>query len=151
MVSHVQAHYAELDQLLRSAAGVGPVASATLIVELPELGRPNRREIAASVDVTPMANESGNSEGRRRVQGERFEIRRVLYMATLTTARHPPSSRPSTTGYGAPTSCCPRCSWSPACASFSPRSTPWPKPITLGTNRFTALDSEDGYAEGQRG
>ena len=57
MVSHVQAHYAELDKLLRSASGIGPVASATLIAELPELGTLNRREIAALVGVAPMANE----------------------------------------------------------------------------------------------
>ena len=91
MVSHVQAHYAELDKLLRSASGVGPVASATLIAELPELGKLNRREIAALVGVAPMANDSGNTKGRRRVQGGRFEIRRVLYMATLTAARHNPA------------------------------------------------------------
>ena len=72
--------------VLRSASGIGPVASATLIAELPELGKLNRREIAALVGVAPMANDSGNSKGRRRVQGGRFEIRRVLYMATLTAA-----------------------------------------------------------------
>jgi transposase len=91
MVSHVQAHYAELDKLLRSASGIGRVASATLIAELPELGRLNRREIAALVGVAPVANDSGTSKGRRRVQGGRFEIRRVLYMATLTAARHNPT------------------------------------------------------------
>lgn len=91
MVSHVQEHYAELDKLLRSASGIGPVASATLIAELPELGKLNRREIAALVGVAPMANDSGNTKGRRRVQGGRFEIRRVLYMATLTAARHNPA------------------------------------------------------------
>jgi transposase len=91
MVSHVQAHYAELDKLLRSASGIGPVASATLIAELPELGRLNRREIAALVGVAPMTNDSGNTKGRRSVQGGRFEIRRVLYMATLTAARHNPA------------------------------------------------------------
>lgn len=88
MVAHVQAHYAKLDKLLRSASGIGPVASATLIAELPELGKLNRREVAALVGVAPIANDSGNSRGRRRVQGGRFEIRRVLYMATLSAARH---------------------------------------------------------------
>lgn len=91
MVGHVQTHFKDLDQLLRSASGIGPVASATFIAELPELGKLNRREIAALVGVAPMANDSGNSRGRRRVQGGRFEIRRVLYMATLTAARHNPA------------------------------------------------------------
>ena len=65
--------------------------SAALIAELPELGRLNRREIAALVGVAPMANDSGTSKGRSRVQGGRFEIRPVLYMATLTAARHSPA------------------------------------------------------------
>jgi transposase len=41
MVGHVQAHYAELDKLLRSASAIGPAASASLIAGLPELGRLN--------------------------------------------------------------------------------------------------------------
>ena len=91
MVAHVKEHFAELDRLLQSARGIGPVASATILAELPELGRRNRREIAALVGVAPAANDSGTSRGRRHVQGGRFEIRRVLYMATLSAARHNPS------------------------------------------------------------
>ena len=90
MIAHVREHFAEFDALLQSTRGIGPIASATLIAELPELGRLNRRQIAALVGVAPIANESGSSRGRRRVQGGRFEIRRVLYMATLTAARRNP-------------------------------------------------------------
>lgn len=38
-----------------------------------------------------MANDSGTSRGRRRIQGGRFEIRRVLYMAALTASRRNPA------------------------------------------------------------
>ena len=93
MLTHVREHFGPLDALLQSAAGIGPVASATLVGELPELGRLNRREIAALVVVAPMANDSGSSRGRRRVQGGRFEVRRVMYMATLTATRHNPAIR----------------------------------------------------------
>lgn len=93
MVGHVREHFSALDGLLQSTSGIGPVASATLIAQLPELGRLNRREIAALVGVAPMSNDSGNRKGRRRVQGGRFEIRRVLYMATLTAARYNPVIR----------------------------------------------------------
>jgi transposase len=90
MIAHVRQHFSELDALLQTTRGIGPVASATLIAELPELGRLSRREIAALVGVAPLANDSGSSRGRRRIQGGRFEIRRVLYMATLTaTTRNP--------------------------------------------------------------
>jgi len=91
LVSHVQEHFGELDRLLRSARGIGPVASATLIAELPELGTLNRQQIAALVGVAPLAQDSGNHRGRRRIQGGRFEIRRVLYMAALTAARRNPA------------------------------------------------------------
>lgn len=91
IAGHLKTHYGELDQLLRSANGVGPVTSATLIAGLPELGRLNRREISALVGVAPMANDSGKSRGRRRIQGGRFEVRRVLYMAALSATTYNPA------------------------------------------------------------
>ncbi len=90
MAAHVREHFAGIDALLRSARGIGPVSSAALIAELPELGRLDRRAIAALVGVAPMARDSGTQRGRRRIQGGRFGLRRVLYMATLTATRHNP-------------------------------------------------------------
>jgi transposase len=90
MLTHLREHFAELDTLLRSTTGIGPIASATLIADLPELGRLNRQQVCALVGVAPMANDSGNARGRRRIQGGRFEVRRVLYMAALTAARRNP-------------------------------------------------------------
>lgn len=87
MVGHVRDHFGDLDRLLQSASGIGPVTSATLVAELPELGRLNRREIAALVGIAPMAHDSGTSRGRRHIQGGRFDVRRVLYMAALTASR----------------------------------------------------------------
>lgn len=88
MARHVQQHHAQLAKLLQSVAGIGKVAAATLIAELPELGRLNRRQICALVGVAPYANDSGASRGRRRIAGGRFQVRRALYMATLTAVRH---------------------------------------------------------------
>jgi transposase len=93
MVAHVREHFGPLDRLLQSANGIGPVASATLIAQLPELGRLQRRKICALVGVAPMAHDSGSKSGRRHIQGGRFEVRRVLYMAALTAARCNPAIR----------------------------------------------------------
>lgn len=90
---HVKTHFAPLDQLLRSTKGIGPVASATLIADLPELGRLNRRQIAALVGVAPVARDSGQMRGRRRIQGGRAKVRRALYMATIVATRHNPVIR----------------------------------------------------------
>ena len=43
----------ERDDLLRSVPGVGRVVSLTLLAELPELGRFNRKKIAKLVGVAP--------------------------------------------------------------------------------------------------
>jgi transposase len=91
MTGHITTHFAGLHALLCTTSGIGPVASATLIADLPELGHLNRRAIAALVGVAPMANDSGTSRGRRRVQGGRFEMRCVLYMASLSAARYNPA------------------------------------------------------------
>lgn len=91
MRGHTEKHFQALDTLLCSVSGIGPVTSATLIGGLPELGKLSRREIAALVGVAPMAKDSGASTGRRRIQGGRFEIRRVLYMATMSATRSNPA------------------------------------------------------------
>ena len=38
--------------------------------------------------MAPYAKDSGATRGRRRIVGGRFEVRRALYMATLTATRH---------------------------------------------------------------
>ena len=86
MVGHVKQHFGQLDAILRSVSGIGPVASATLIADLPELGKLGRRQIASLVGIAPIAKDSGKTKGKRRIQGGRFEVRRVLYMATLSAA-----------------------------------------------------------------
>ena len=73
--------------LLRSVPGVGVVTAYTLLAYLPELGALSRQQVAALVGVAPMAAESGQWRGRRRIRGGRAVIRRVLYMAALTAAR----------------------------------------------------------------
>jgi transposase len=93
LAAHVTEHPADAFELLQSVIGIGRVAAATLIGELPELGRLNRRQICSLVGVAPYAKDSGGSRGRRRIAGGRFEVRRALYMATLAATRHNPAIR----------------------------------------------------------
>lgn len=51
---------AEIDRRLRTVPGVGPIVAATLIAELPELGRLDRRSIAALVGLAPIARTVAN-------------------------------------------------------------------------------------------
>ena len=76
------------DDLLRGIPGVGPVTTLTMLARCPELGKLNRREIAALIGVAPLANDSGKHRGKRFVWGGRADVRAVLYMATVTAIRH---------------------------------------------------------------
>ena len=76
------------DDVVRSAPGVGEVTARTLIADLPELGRLDRRRIAALVGVAPMNRDSGTWRGHRMIMGGRAAIRKHLYMATLTAITH---------------------------------------------------------------
>ena len=78
---------------LQSIPGIGPVAAATLLAELPELGTLNRKQAAALVGVAPFNRDSGIWRGSRRVWGGRAAVRAVLYMAALTASRRQPQLR----------------------------------------------------------
>jgi len=66
-------------EILRTAPGVGPVLSATIVADLPELGQVDRRSIAALVGVAPLNRDSGTLRGRRTVWGGRTTVRNVLF------------------------------------------------------------------------
>ena len=73
--------------LMSSVPGVGEVTASKLVAELPELGKLNRRQIAALVGVAPMNRDSGMLRGRRTIFGGRAQVRTALYMAAFN-ARH---------------------------------------------------------------
>lgn len=77
----------ENEDLLKSVPGIGPIVSRTLLAELPELGKLNRRQIAGLVGVAPYNCDSGRLQGRRAIWGGRASVRAVLYMAALVASR----------------------------------------------------------------
>jgi transposase len=81
------------DKLLRSAPGVGPVLSSTLLSELPELGRLDRRRITSLAGLAPFNRDSGRHSGKRSIRGGRPEVRSVLYMSTVAAIRCNPVIR----------------------------------------------------------
>jgi transposase len=77
----------EQENLLRTVPGVGPVLATTLLADLPELGRLNRKQIAALVGVAPLNWDSGQQRGARHIWGGRAPVRTALYMATVSAVR----------------------------------------------------------------
>lgn len=82
--------FAHAERRLRTAPGIGPVVAAILIAELPELGRLDRRRIAALVGLAPVARDSGKRNPPRAIAGGRPVLRRMLYLAALQASRRHP-------------------------------------------------------------
>lgn len=78
---------------LQSFAGCGPVVAATLLGEVPELGRLSGKEIAALIGLAPRNRETGKMR-RRAVTGHgRPGVRQVLFNAARCAIRFNPAMR----------------------------------------------------------
>ena len=72
---------------LQAIPGVGRVVGLTLLTHLPELGRLDRKRIAALAGLAPFARESGLQRGRRAIWGGRGDARAMLFLAAQSAAR----------------------------------------------------------------
>lgn len=78
-------------QIVNSIAGVGPVATAWLVIGVPELGSCDGKEAAMLVGLAPIACESGDQRGKRKIRGGRADVRRGIYMAATSAANCNPT------------------------------------------------------------
>ncbi len=80
----------EAEDLLKSVPGIGDITARTMIAELPELGRLDRRRIAALAGLAPWTRQSGQWRGRSFIGGGRTAVRNSLFIAAMVAARHNP-------------------------------------------------------------
>lgn len=73
---------------LNSVPSIGPVTGLTLLALMPELGQADRRAAASLAGLAPRARDSGRWHGRRYLGDGRRQLRRALYMASLSAIRH---------------------------------------------------------------
>jgi transposase len=73
---------------LDAIPGVGPVTAATVLAEVPELGRLSPQAAAALAGVAPYNRDSGDHTGARHIAGGRAGVRCALYMAALSAVQH---------------------------------------------------------------
>mgnify|MGYP000073256635 FL=1 len=85
--------YQAKNTILQSMKGIGKIASASLISNLPELGYMTNKQASALVGVAPMNRESGRFKGQRKIQGGRHQVRTVLYMAMMSAIQSNPVFR----------------------------------------------------------
>ncbi len=73
---------------LQEITGIGTITAAALIALMPELGSLDRRQAAALAGLAPHPRQSGGTDAYRHTRGGRPEIKRVLFMAALSAAKH---------------------------------------------------------------
>ena len=77
-------------RLLKTIPAIGPIVAATLITELPELGRLTPKEIASLAGLAPHNKDSGKTRGIATVKGGRSCVRAALYMSAIVAIRRNP-------------------------------------------------------------
>ena len=81
------------DELLRSVPGIGDQTSRALLGLLPELGKLTGKQVSALAGLAPRARDSGTVQGARTIFGGRAELRKALYMASISATRFNPELR----------------------------------------------------------
>ncbi len=79
--------------LFETMPGIGKTTASMLIVQLPELGILDRRQIASLVGLAPVNRDSGCFRGKRMTGGGRTDVRTQLFMPTLVAIQHNPVIR----------------------------------------------------------
>ena len=82
--------YQAKNDILQSMKGIGKVAAASLISNMPELGYMTNKQAGALIGVAPINRESGRYKGKRKIQGGRHQVRTVLYMAMMSAIQSNP-------------------------------------------------------------
>jgi transposase len=73
--------------ILISVPGIGPIAAIALLTGLPELGQVTGKAASLMAGLAPIACDSGERTGQRRIRGGRAQVRTGLYWAAVTAAR----------------------------------------------------------------
>ena len=80
----------KLDQSFRSIKGVADRTVARLMAEMPEIGTLSNKTISKLAGLAPLANDSGNHQGKRSVRGGRGVVRDLLFIVGSVVGRHEP-------------------------------------------------------------
>jgi transposase len=76
--------------IITAIDGCGRKTATALLALMPELGQLNRGQAASLAGLAPHPNDSGRSQGYRRLRGGRPEVRAALFPAALAASRYHP-------------------------------------------------------------
>ena len=77
-------------EILTSIPGFGDATATCLIANMPELGKLDEKQAGMLAGLAPIACESGQTKGSRRIRGGRAVVRTGTYMGALSAIQHNP-------------------------------------------------------------
>lgn len=76
--------------VLVSIPGIGEITAIAMLIDMPELGTLDSKQVASLAGLAPIARDSGQHRGKRHIRGGRAELRHALYMPALVAIRFNP-------------------------------------------------------------
>lgn len=80
----------QLNEAFRTIKGVADRTVARLMADMPEIGTLSNKTISKLAGVAPLANDSGQHQGRRVVRGGRATVREILFIVASVVGRYEP-------------------------------------------------------------
>ena len=77
-------------EILKSIPALGEITAFALLIELPELGTLDEKQVASLAGVAPVTRQSGTWKGHSFIRGGRRSVREALYMPILVATRYNP-------------------------------------------------------------
>lgn len=80
-------------EILNSIPGIGEITAISMLIEMPELGSLDNKQVASLAGLAPIARDSGQHRGKRHIRGGRAQLRQALYMPALVATRFNPDMK----------------------------------------------------------
>jgi transposase len=80
-------------EILCSIKGIGIVTAYGILANFPEIGTCNAKQAGMLAGLAPIANDSGDRKGRRRIWGGRAELRSGIYWTAVSATSSNPGLR----------------------------------------------------------
>lgn len=86
--THKDQPMSERLDILSSIPGIGVTTALMILVDMPEIGTLDSKQVASLAGLAPMSQSSGKWQGKARIQGGRPNLRHAIFMPALVAIRH---------------------------------------------------------------
>jgi transposase len=79
--------------ILTSIPGIAKITAFAMLIEMPELGSLSGKQAASLAGLAPISRQSGQWQGKERIQGGRACLRRAIYLPAVVATRFNPDMK----------------------------------------------------------